>query len=107
MYTTPEKKVQSAILNYFEKLKNDGYPIYFQRREAGGASYHVGSADIFLVWGPYHIEIEVKAPGGELSSMQEKWKDKMINNGTPCIVVDNIDYLKQIINKYFIGYKEE
>ena len=107
MYTTPEQKVQQSIIKYIKSLKDTGYPVMYQRREAGGASYTVGSSDLFLVWGPYHIEIEVKSPTGKLSTMQEKWRDRMINNGTPCIVVDDVEYLKQIINKWFIGNKED
>ena len=76
MYTTPEQKVQQSIIKYIKSLKDAGYPVMYQRREAGGASYKVGSSDLFLVWGPYHIEIEVKRPGGSLRPMQEKWRDQ-------------------------------
>lgn len=106
MYTTPEQKVQQAIIKYIKSLQLAGYPVEYFRREAGGAAYKVGSSDLYMIWGPYHVEIEVKSPDGKLSAMQEKWQEKMLNNGTPSLVVDNIEYFKSIIEKWFIGNQE-
>ena len=104
---TPEKNIQNKAMEYLKKLEKEGKPVYVERRQAGGFAYKMGIADLYAVIDGIHIEIEVKRPGGQLRPLQEKWRDRMINNGTPCIVVDDVEYLKQIINKWFIGNKEE
>lgn len=73
---TPEKKVQNGILNYFKKLEEAGKPIFYQRRQAGGFNYRMGIPDLYAVYDGRHVEIEVKQPGGELSPLQEKFRDK-------------------------------
>ena len=71
---TPEKVVQNAIVAYFKKLKDEGKPVMIERRQAGGFSYKAGIPDLYAVYDGYHIEIEVKRPGGSQSPMQEKYE---------------------------------
>lgn len=104
-YTTPEQKVQQKIIKYFKQLKAAGYPIEYFRREAGTPCYKKGSSDLYFIWGPYHVEVEIKAPNGELSAMQEKWYNRMTSLGTPCLIIDNLEYLQDMINTYFIQKK--
>ncbi len=73
---TPEKYVQNDIINYLKKLQKEGRKLFFERRQAGGFSYKRGICDLYAVYEGIHIEIEVKAEGGELSVNQEKWKEK-------------------------------
>lgn len=73
---TPEKYVQNSIIKYLQKLEKEGLPIYHERRQAGGFSYKRGISDLYMIYNGIHIEIEVKAEGGELSIDQEKWKLK-------------------------------
>ena len=36
---TPEKKIQNSIIKYFKDLQKQGYPVFIERRQAGGFSY--------------------------------------------------------------------
>lgn len=71
---TPEKRVQNAILKYLSELSKTE-PLFYERRQAGGFSYKKGIPDIYFVYNGRHVEVEVKAPGGHLSPMQEKFKE--------------------------------
>lgn len=73
---TPEKKVQNDIVDFLHKKEKEGYPVFVERRNAGGFSYKKGIPDLYAVINGIHLEIEVKAPGGSLSTMQEKFRDK-------------------------------
>ena len=105
-YTTPEQSVQQKIISYLNKLEEKGYPLEHHRREATGANYRKGSSDLFFFWGPFHVEVEIKAPNGKLSTMQEKWKERMDKHGTPCWVIDNIEIFKQLMQENFLNKKD-
>lgn len=95
---TPEKIVQNKILNYLHLLKEEGLPLFYERRQAGGFSYKMGIPDVYAVYNGKHIEIEVKAPGKQLRPMQIKFKDMCERNNTKYICVDNIDDFKDFFN---------
>lgn len=99
-HLTPEKKVQTAIIDYVEQLKEEGVPVRYFRRCATDPNYQKGLPDLYLVWGPRHIEVEVKAPGGHLSTMQEKWRDRFIKMGTPWMCCDSLDDFKDKTKEY-------
>lgn len=71
-----EKQIQNNIIKYLHNLETQGYPIFYQRREAGGFSYKKGIPDLYAVINGIHLEIEVKTEDGKLSIMQEKFRDK-------------------------------
>lgn len=100
---TPEKKVQNEILKYLDKLEKDGYKVFHQRRQAGGFNYKKGIPDIYCVVNGKHIEIEVKKPGGKLSTMQEKFRDKCELLNIKWMVVDDIselkEYMQEVLNE--------
>lgn len=73
---TPEKRVQNAIVDFLNAEKKAGKPVFVERRNAGGFSYKKGIPDLYAVINGIHLEIEVKAPGGHLETMQEKFRDK-------------------------------
>lgn len=100
---TPEKVVQNGILDYLAKLKSDGYPIYYERRQAGGFSYKMGQADLYFVYNGEHIEIEVKAPGRQLRPMQIKWKQKCNSVGIVCECFDDVDNFRQFVKDYCLN----
>lgn len=83
---TPEQKVQNKIIKELKSLQSRGYPIFFEKRQAGGFTYKKGLADLYLVIDGKHIEIEIKAEDGELSPMQITKQEKFKKNY-------NIDYL--------------
>lgn len=72
----PETKIQNEIIAYLKKLQSENYPIFYQRREAGGFSYKEGIPDLYIVINGKHIEVEIKTKDGKLSIMQEKFRDK-------------------------------
>lgn len=99
MANKPETLIQTKILNYLKKLKESNEPIFYERRQAGGLSYKKGIPDIYAVYDGIHIEIEVKTPTGELSTMQEKFRDRCKQINCLWICATSVDDVKEIINK--------
>ena len=97
MAMTPETRVKNKILDYLKQLVKEDQPIFFERRQAGGFSYKKGIPDIYAVINGTHLEIEVKKPGGELSAMQEKFRDMCKRKNICWICVENISELKQMV----------
>lgn len=101
---TPEKSVQNSIINYCKKLADKGFPIMYERRQAGGFSYKMGIPDLYVVINGIHIEIEVKRPGGQLRPMQEKFRDKCYKLHIAYLCADNLDDVKLFIKTNFNIY---
>lgn len=97
---TPEKRVQNAITKYLTQLEDLNYPILHFRRQAGGYSYKSGLPDIFFVYGGKHVEVEVKAPGGELRPLQIKWQQIFAARGIDYVCVDDIAEFKKFMTRY-------
>ena len=91
---TPEKQVQNGIINYLKTLKDKGEPLYYERRQAGGFSYHMGIADLYAVYNGLHIEIEVKKLNGRTSTMQDKWAEKCQQLNILYICAKSVDEVK-------------
>lgn len=98
---TEEKRIQNAIISYLSKLADDGHPLYYERRQAGGFSYKKGQADLWAVYDGHHIEIEVKRIGGRQSSMQEKWEKRCAVNNIPYICVSSVEEVKSAFLQLF------
>lgn len=88
---TPEKIVQNAIVDFLNSRQKAGEPVFVERRNAGGFSYKKGIPDLYAVINGIHLEIEVKAPGGRLSTMQEKFRDKCKRLGIRWCCHDNVE----------------
>lgn len=96
-------------MNFLKKLKEEGKPIFYERRQAGGFSYKKGIPDLYCVYYGYHIEIEVKAENGELSVMQEKFRDMCTKNKIFWICSNSLDDFKikfGHIESIYIAYME-
>lgn len=96
---TPEGNVQQDIIDYVNYLEDYGYPIWYERRQAGGFNYKKGAPDLFVVYNGIHIEVEVKQQDGERSPLQEKW-EKRCKNKYKCEYVCVYSFLefKKYIN---------
>lgn len=102
---TPEGLIKKDITDYINMLEKKGYPIHLERREAIGASYRKGIPDLYCIIRNIHLEIEVKQPNGQLSTMQEKWRAKFKKWGTPYILADNLNDVKnELREKYNIFF---
>lgn len=88
---TPEKQVQNRIIAFLKKEETAGEPLFFERRQAGGFSYKRGIPDLYAVFNGVHIEIEVKAINGKLSTMQEKFRDKCKKRNILYICTNSLD----------------
>lgn len=101
---TPEKRVQNSIINYLKELQARGEHLFFERRQACGGNYKAGIPDLYIVYEHIHIEVEVKAPNGRLSVMQEKYRDICRTNGTPwicaCALDDFVHDFNKIVEEY-------
>lgn len=108
---TPEKMIQSKIISYLSKLADEGHPIFYERRQAGGFAYKKGLPDLYIVYNGKHIEVEVKRPGGQLSSMQETWARRFKQLGITHYVADDISkfklFMKEQIQKTTKGESKQ
>ena len=98
---TPEKRVQNSIMEYFKHLEKNGYPIFYERRQAGGYSYKKGIPDLYVVLNGIHVEIEVKKPGGKLSTMQEKFRDMCDTKNILWICAESVEEVQEFVNRLF------
>ena len=101
-----EKKVQNDVIKYFKKLQSLGYPVYFERRQAGGFNYKKGIADLYAIINGYHLEIEVKKENGVMSVMQEKWRDYCLKNNIWWICIKDVNELQKFLLKKLIKIKK-
>jgi hypothetical protein len=96
-----ELKISDKCLNYLDQLKKEGYPLFYEHRSgSGGFNYKKGIPDMYIVIGVIHIECEMKTPYGHLSTMQVKWRDRLIKNGTPYINPRSFEEFKTFIDSY-------
>lgn len=98
---TPEGQVQNAILKYVKYLQDTGHKIWCDKRQAGGFSYKVGLPDVYGTCNGYHIEIEVKRPGGERRASQEKWEERFKQLDVHYCCVDSLDAFKLWLKENF------
>lgn len=95
---TPEQKVQNKIERYLKSLQKQGVPLFFEKRQAGGFTYRKGLPDMYIVLYGKHIEIEIKAKDGKISTMQEMWQRRFKEvYKIPCCVVDDEKEVEKII----------
>ena len=94
---TPEKRVQNAIVDYLNELQKHGAPVFVERRNAGGFSYKKGIPDLYAVINGIHLEIEVKQPGAQLETMQEKYRDKCAQLNICWICADCVENVSNIV----------
>lgn len=101
---TPEKRVQNEIVNYLHKLEDEGMPIFVERRNAGGFSYKKGIPDLYAAINGQHVEIEVKREsGGELSTMQLKFRDLCKKRKITWICAKSVDDVKKLTEKLLLS----
>ena len=85
-YTTGEAKLTKKIIEYLDSLMEGGSPVFYDHRSgSGGYNYKKGIPDLWVSVNGYHLEVELKAPKGKLSTMQEKFKYR-------CESIYNIPY---------------
>ena len=93
---TPEKRVQNEILSYLKNLSKTE-PLFYERRQAGGFSYKMGIPDIYFVYNGIHVEVEVKAPNGHLSPMQEKFREMCEKKNIIWVCADSLEDVKKVV----------
>lgn len=95
-----ENLIQTKMLNYLKRLKLGGFPIFYDRRQAGGFNYKEGLPDIYVVINGIHYEIEVKQPEGLKRNLQIKFEErckKQYNMKYYCF--DNFNDFKKLIDE--------
>lgn len=99
-----EKKLQTLILNYLKEL-SETYPIYAERRNAGAYSYKAGTPDLYAVINGTHIEIEVKSKNGQLSPLQEQYRQRCNRLNIIYLCVNDFNQFKtdidNLLNKLY------
>ena len=99
--TGPEKRIQTSIYNWFKNLEKLGAPVMIERRNAGAFNYKKGVPDLYGIINGYHIEIEVKADDGELSTMQEKFQDRLIKINCAYVCAKSLKDVQDYIIRHF------
>lgn len=94
-----ETVIQNKILRYLKDLEKEGYPLYVERRQAGGFSYKKGVADVYFVYDGYHVEVECKTESGKLKVLQEKWRDYCIERGIGYICARSLEDVKKVVDE--------
>lgn len=98
---TPEKRVQSAIMTFLREYPEEKAFIDVYRRQAGGYSYTMGIPDLYAVVNGWHVEIEVKRPGGQLRPMQMKFRDKCLKHHTHYLCAESVEDVKMFLFLHF------
>lgn len=96
---TPEKRVQDKIIELLKSIPD----LKYERRQAGGFNYKMGSPDIWFVYRGQHVEVEVKAPGGHPSSLQLKAEELFKKAGSLYWRGDSIESFAQFFYDSFFG----
>lgn len=96
---TPETKVKNDILKYLSELQKQKQPIFFERRQACGGNYKKGIPDIYAVYRGIHVEIEVKAENGHLSTMQEKFAIFCRSNQVKWVCAKSVEDVARILDE--------
>lgn len=99
MAQTPESKIKKQITDFIDRLEKQGHQVYWERRDASGLNYEKGKPDLWMCYNGLHIEIEVKAAGGERSAMQELWARKFESLSIAYILADSVDAFKEQLEK--------
>lgn len=89
-----EDKIQASIIKWLKKNE-----IFYMRREAGGFTYRKGLPDLYAIYKGKHIEIEVKDPKGEASSMQIKQRRILENAGAIYILAKSLNDVIEVFQK--------
>lgn len=72
---TKEAHLSKQVIAYLDELCDKGLPVFYEHRSgSGGFNYKKGIPDFYMVVNGIHVEVELKAPNGKLSTMQEKFK---------------------------------
>jgi len=106
MSMTPEKRIQNKIIKFLEELIDKGYPVYYERRQAGGLNYKLGLPDLYAIVNGAHVEIEVKAGSGERSAAQIRWEERLTRINCHYILAYSVDDVKKFMEVHF-GIKEK
>ena len=89
-----EDIIQNNIIKWLKKNN-----IWYQRREAGGFTYKKGIPDLYCIYKGKHIEIEVKDPKGQVSSMQIKQRQILEQAGAIYILATSVQDVQNILEK--------
>ena len=89
-----EDIIQNNIIKWLKKNN-----IWYQRREAGGFTYKKGLPDLYCIYKGHHIEIEVKDPKGQVSSMQIKQRQILEQAGAIYILATSVQDVQKILEK--------
>ena len=96
-----ERIIQKNIQNW---LKRQGW---FVRKWHQGPYAGAGMPDLYALKDGHSIHIEVKAPGGKLTALQEHTIKKIQDHGGIVIVVTSVDEVKKAIQQFEKIWKEE
>lgn len=96
-----EQKLQLKIEKYLKELQKLKYPVFFEKRQAGGFNYKKGIPDLYIVINSFHIEFEIKKEKGKLSTMQVKYQEMFKNDyKIDSYVIYDFKTAKTIIDTY-------
>lgn len=102
---TPEDYVKDAIIKFLKPYDQEHTSqLAWFRRNAHGGNYQTGIPDLYILIGPYHIEVECKAANGHLSPDQERWIRRFERIGTPFVVAYSYQQFLTFFQPFFDKY---
>ncbi len=97
-----ESLVQKKILDYLKELEEAKYPVWHERRQAGGFNYKKGIPDLYFVFLGLHIEVECKGIGGSPSVKQLEYERKIKNTGGIYLRTSSFEEFKRFVETKLI-----
>lgn len=98
---TPEKQITNAIIRILKRTPNLWYV-----KLHGGPMQQAGLPDLCLVVNGMSVWIEVKAPGGTVSPLQERTMGQIRDAGGLTFVVRSSGEVEQILSELFPAASE-
>lgn len=97
-----EKNLLKNVTNFLKKLENEGKPVFWERRQAGGFNYRIGIPDLYVVTNGIHKEIELKdskLKQFEYKPEQVLWQNKFKKVNIESIISNDFEEIKSFILK--------
>jgi hypothetical protein len=93
---TPEQRLTEQVIRHLKKLRQAGYPIWWVKLH-GGPQQRRGLPDLLVIANGRHIFIELKAPGGKLSKLQQHTIAQINAAGGRAVVCRTIEAVERTI----------
>lgn len=93
---TPEARITLRIRNYLKKLRAEGEPLWWLKVH-GSPMQRAGVLDLCIVWYGRAVFLEVKAPGGKVTALQQNTIRQIREAGGVAEVVTSVEEVAEVL----------